>query len=252
VVALRIPRHACSPRDHARAGDLWRLVQEVAVVHSSDCGWPPERYRELGTGFVVREITGVHLREARYGEVHTGRTWVADVRRDMLMRRETRIEGVLRATVEWVYVSPEGGPARAPRALVDAFPVEPDDGPGAVLPEFEPCDEIALPELRVVPWWTEMDPMGHVNHPRYVDWADEAVSAWLASRGVDPVGTVAIAERVRYRSAAKAGEDVRVRGALIGFAAEAAVFRLRATRGDGTVCDATLVRRHLAGPSAWA
>ncbi|MFZ5477657.1 MAG: thioesterase family protein [Myxococcota bacterium] len=249
---LRIPRHACSPRDHARAGDLWRLVQEVAVIHSTECGWPPERYRELGTGFVVREITGVHLREARYGEQFEATTWVGETRREMLMRRETRLAGVLRATAEWVHVGSSGGPARAPKELASAFPVVSDDGPGARLPEFDPVEEIALPELRVVPWWTEMDPMGHVNHPRYVDWAEEWVSAWLGGRGVDPVGLVAVAEKVRYRSAAVAGDDVRVRGALVGFVGDAAVFRARASRGEDTVCDATLVRRHLSGPSAWA
>jgi acyl-CoA thioesterase FadM len=251
MYALHIPRHACSPRDRARAGDLWRLVQEATILHSAACGWPPARYREVGSGFVVREMTGVHLREAAYGEALHAWSRVVETRRELLMRRETGIEGVIHANVEWVHIGPDGGPARAPRALVDAFPIEPG-GPPLALPAFEAHEPIALPELVVRPWWTEMDPMGHVNHPRYVDWAEEALCAWLAGRGLDPIGLVPVAERVRFRAAAKAGEAVSVRATQIGRREQAAVFQVRMRRGEETVCDVTLIRSHLAGEAAWS
>ena len=199
---LRIPRHACSPRDRARAGDLWRLLQEAAILHSCEVGWPPTRYREVGSGFVVREITGVHLREAAYGEDLVGWSRVVDSRRDLLMRRSTGIEGVLLGSAEWVHLGADGAPGRAPRALVDAFPVSPPEPP-VELPEWEEHAPDPILPFELIPWWTEMDPMGHVNHPRYVDWADEALSAWLASRGDDPLGLIPRAERVRFRAAAK-------------------------------------------------
>ncbi len=251
MYAVRIPRHACSPRDRARAADLWRLVQEATILHSAEAGWPPSRYREVGTGFVVREMTGVHLREADYGEALVATTRVVESRRELLMRRESGIDGVLKGSVEWVHVGVNGGPSRAPRTLVDAFPVEPASGPPVVLPAWEEVEPVPLPDLEVRPWWTEMDPMGHVNHPRYVDWADEAVSVWLASRGRDPLGLVPVAERVRFRAAAKAGDTVHVRGALVGKADGAAVIHLRVERGEDLVCDIVLVRAHLDGPCAW-
>ncbi|MDP2314940.1 MAG: hotdog domain-containing protein [Pseudomonadota bacterium] len=247
---VRIPRHACSPRDRARAGDLWRLVQEGTILQSTSVGWPPSRYREVGSGFVVREMTGVHLREAEYGEDLVATTRVVESRRELLMRRESGIEGVLRGSVEWVHIGPDGGPARAPRSLVDAFPIEPAGLP-VTLPEWEEVTPVALPDLEVRPLWTEMDPMGHVNHPRYVDWADEAVSVWLAERGRDPIGLVPVAERVRFRLAAKAGDTVIVRGSLVGRVDGAAVLHLRMRRGEELVCDVVLVRAHLDGPSAW-
>ncbi|MDP2309521.1 MAG: hotdog domain-containing protein, partial [Pseudomonadota bacterium] len=249
---VRIPRHACSPRDRARAGDLWRLVQEATILQSVEAGWPPSRYRDVGSGFVVREMTGLHDREAEYGEDLIAFTRVVESRRELLMRRESGIVGVLRGSVEWVHVGAQGGPARAPRALVDAFPVEPATAPVA-LPVWDEVEHVPLPELVIRPWWTEMDPMGHVNHPRYVDWADEAVSAWLAERGHDPLGLVPVAERVRFRTAAKAGDDVVVRGALVGRLPErgAAVIHLRMRRGEELVCDVVLVRAHLDGPAVW-
>lgn len=247
---LHIPRHACTPRDTARAADLWRLVQEAAVLDSAERGWPPVRYREAGTGFVVRDMAVVHRREAVYGEALRARTWIAETRRDMLMRRETELEGVLRASAEWVHIGPEGGPARAPRTLVEAFGIVPDGGPGAVLPEFDEEARDALPPFAIVPWWTEMDPLAHVNHPRYLDWAEEALAVWLAGRGVDPIRVVPVAERIRFRAAAVAGDRVELTGERVGRVGDAAVFRLRARRGEGVLCEATLVRAHLDGPGA--
>jgi acyl-CoA thioesterase FadM len=247
---VRIPRHACSPRDRARAGDLWRLVQEATILHSADVGWPPSRYRTVGTGFVVRELTGIHLREAEYGEALVATTRVVESRRDILMRRETGIADVLAGSVEWVHVGSDGAPARASRELVEAFPVEPG-GPPVTLPEWEPVSPIPLPDLEVRPWWTEMDPMGHVNHPRYVDWADEAISCWLATLGRDPLGLVPVAEKVRFRAGARAGDVITVGGALVGRREGAAVIHLKMRRGEELVCDVVAIRAHLTGPDAW-
>jgi acyl-CoA thioesterase FadM len=261
---LRIPRHACSPRDACRAGDLWRLVQEVAVRDSAARGWPPSRYRASGTGFVVRAITGVHHREARYDEEIHAETWITDIRRGVLMRRETRFAGVLDASVEWVHVGADGGLSRAPAELLAAFQPRLDGGPGARLPEWTPEPPLALPSFPLRPWWTEMDPLGHTNHPRYVDWAEEALSCWLAGRGADPLGLVPVADHIRYLSAARAGDAIRVEATRVGSVGDAAVFTMHVVRDGGgplpgaprehshAVCEVTLVRRHLDGPGVLA
>lgn len=222
---LRIPRHACSPRDLARAGDLWRLVQEAAVDESSARGWPPSRYRACGTAFVVRELLGVHLAPAHYGDDLPTRTWVADARRDVIMRRETTLGSVLRTTVEWVHVKEDGGPSRAPRELMDAFPVELSPAPS--LPAFTPSEPQRLPVFGLTPWYTEMDPLGHTNHPRYLDWVDEALSRWLAGQGVDPVALRPVAERLRFRGSATAGQSVEVHLQAHGHHDDATVFDVR-------------------------
>lgn len=220
-------------------------------MHSEECGWAPQRYREAGTGFVVREMTVRHLREAVYGEELHARTWIHHTMRDTIMRRETVVEGVLLASAQWVHIGPTGGPARAPRELVDAFGTRSGwtggDPVGAHLPHVEELHAYALPDLVVTPWWTEMDPLAHVNHPRYLDWMEEALCQWLAGRGVDPIGLVPVAERLRYRTAAVAGDRVVVRGARIGRAGDAAVFAMEAVRDGKVLCEGTLVRAHLGG-----
>src|SRR5688500_9449821 len=89
--AFVLPRSAFSPREAARAGDVWRLFQDVAVAGSIAGGWPPERYRAERTSFVVRSMIVVHHREAIYGEALVGRTWPSRFRRGLFFRRECRV-----------------------------------------------------------------------------------------------------------------------------------------------------------------
>src|SRR5690606_21392434 len=81
AVDVMLPRSAFTPRETARAGDVWRLFQGVAVGGSIQAGWPPERYREEGVSFVVRSMVVVHHREAIYGERLVGTTWPSRFRR---------------------------------------------------------------------------------------------------------------------------------------------------------------------------
>ena len=250
---MRIPRHACTPRDTARAGDLWRLVQDAAVQDAADRGWPPERFRSMGTGFVVREMRALHLREAGYGEDLDVSTQIADHRRAVLMRRETQIEGVMKATADWVHIGPDGAPGRGSPELIAAFPVHPDAPTVPGLPEFEATATAPMPEFTFSPWWTEMDPLGHTNHPRYVDWADEVLARALHAAGLDPVGVVPIADRVRFRLGARASDTVTITGEVnvltLAGGRPALLCKLRARRpgpdGPELVADLEIVRRHL-------
>lgn len=247
MLTLTLPRHACTPRDTARAGDLWRLVQDAAVHAATEGGWPPERFRACGTGFVVREMRAIHVREAHYGECLSVATQVAEHKRDVLVRRETQIDGVLLATADWVHIGPGGAPQAGSPALLAGFPVEP--APAApVLPAMPEGDE-PLPAFTFSPWWTEMDPLGHTNHPRYVDWADEALSRAMFERGVDPVGLVPIAEKVRFRAGARATDTVTLTGKSLGTVTvggrTGGAYAFRARRGAEAVADMLIIRGHV-------
>lgn len=241
MVTLRVPRHACSPRGVARAGDTWRLVQEAAVIDSEARGWPPDRFKALGTGFVVREMVALHHREPRYSEALPTKTWIAESRRGILMRRETRVADVASCSAEWVHVGPGGTVARASPELEGAFPVSPS--PATEFPVFAHEEAQPGPDLQLVPWWTEMDPMGHVNHPRYVDWADEWLARWVAASGLDPSQVVPCADRAKFRAGAGAGDPMVIAGARVGALGDASVFDVRATGPSGLCCHLWIVRR---------
>lgn len=222
---LMLSRHCFTPRDVARAGDIWRAFQDAALVGSSRVGWPPTRYREERIAFIVRSMTVVHLREVRYGEPVRAQTWVSAFRRRIITPREIVLyasgEPVAMATQEWVHVADrirEGGgirPERASQSLVDSFdPVE--EGPVAELPAWDEVEAVSLPTFSFEVWHTDMDPLAHANHPLYLDWCDEATSRAIHAAGQEPQDLVPVAEWVKWRQAVHAGEVVEVRSTLRG------------------------------------
>src|SRR5688572_30785768 len=90
---LHLPRNAFGPRDTARAGDLWRLFQDAAVVGSSRRGWDPPRYREASCAFIVRRMTVRHHAPTAFGDALQARTWVSSFKRDMMTDRQVRLFG---------------------------------------------------------------------------------------------------------------------------------------------------------------
>lgn len=223
-IDLMLSRHCFTPRDVARAGDVWRALQDAALIGSSRVGWPPSRYREEGIAFIVRSMTVVHHREIRYGEPVAAQTWVSEFRRRIITPRQIVLlaseQPAVFATQEWVHVKEriaagEGiAPARASAALIDSFaPVE--EGPVAVLPGWE---EAEGPEHRFAfeVWHTDMDPLAHANHPLYLDWCDEGTCRVMQAAGVDPQALVPVAEWVKWRQAVHAPEQLEVRTRLVG------------------------------------
>jgi acyl-CoA thioesterase FadM len=246
---VALPRHAFSARDAARAGDLWRAFQEAAVGASSRAGWSARRFSEAGTAFVVRTMTVRHHRETYYGEPLHARTWVCRFRREMISSREVRLLDdagglVAEATQEWVHIDLRARtPVRAPESVTLAFP-EHDEGQGVELPAFEeasgPTDVFSLR-----PFYTSMDPLGHANHPAYVDWCDEATSRVMVRAGLDPLALEPVAEQIVFRGGVGADELVEVQSRPVGVtAAGDLVLRHRVRlEGDVRAADATTVRR---------
>ena len=252
---VHVPRYAFSPRNAARAGDIWRTLQEVATEASTRCGWPPSRFNAEGLGFIVREMVCLHHRETFHGEALTAKTWVRDFRRGMFTTREVRIRAadgapVVSAAQGWVHVKVDAGPGgpalkpmRAPDALVSAFPLADPEDPLA-LPGFVPNPGAAW-SVVLDPWHVSMDPLGHANHPAYVDWADEAISRALAARGIDPHGLVPVAERVVYRDGVRGGDLVTVDSQVVGDTDGAVAITHRLLVGTREAAVATTLRRHV-------
>jgi acyl-CoA thioesterase FadM len=250
-----LPRHAFSPRDAARAGDVWRAFQEVAVEASTELGWPPPRYRAEGTAFLVRSMAVVHDVEALYGERLRAWTWVSRMRREMFLTREIRLTSargpIARASQEWVHIAATLTPSRAPAALLSLFSAETHAELGEVtLPSItRPFESSRTHVFEFRAWHTWMDPLAHVNHPAYVDFCDEAISVAMSSHGIAPLRLVPVAEEVTFKSGVVAGDDVRVETRLSGLtAAGDAVFDQRMKVGDRICALATTTRRLLDEP----
>ena len=243
---MRLPRNAFTSREVPRAGDIWRLCQDVATLASIGAGWPPERFREERVAFIVYEMTLIHGAETPYGQLLDTRTWVSRLRRRTLSTREVRVrsegEIVASATQQWVHVDfdtqkPKQG---SPEAAA-AFPAT-DVEPSVQMPLFE-----SLPgschELTFDMWQTWSDPLSHANHPAYIDWCDESTSRQMRSAGLDPVLLRPVAEQVRFRSSVLPGERVHVRTERIGaVGSEAVVLKHHLETERGTAAEATSIR----------
>lgn len=254
--SLTIPRNAFSLRDAARAGDLWRALQDAAVIGSVRRGWTPQRYAAEGCAFIVRKETVVHHREVRFGEDVRGTTWVERFRRGMFSTRQVRLEvdgaPLTSATQEWVHVSTADGMrvARASDDLIAAFAERPAE-PLVELPAWELVAEGPEHGFGFTAWFTWMDPLNHANHPAYVDWCDEALSRVLHRAGLDPLDLVPVAEELTFRAGVVAPDEVSVALRLVGqTAAGDAVVRAVISRASGICAEATLVRRLVDGPGA--
>lgn len=252
---LTLPRNAFSARDAARAGDVWRALQDAAVVGSSRRGWPPSRYTAEQCAFVVREQTVVHDREIAFGEAVQGRTWVERFRRATFTTRQIRlsIDGarVASCTQEWVHVRTDGGRMRAARAsdeLIQSF-VERAEEPLVELPTIATPLEGPVHDFRFDAWFTWMDPLDHANHPAYVDWCDEAISRVLHRAGLVPLMLQPVGERVRFKAGVLGLDAVTVSLRLVGCTASGdAVIDADIRRPEGLCAQARLVRRLVEGP----
>jgi acyl-CoA thioester hydrolase len=113
-----------------------KWMQTAAVAHSTAQGWPAERYRRMGTAWVVRTHHVDYLQPAFAGDELIIRTWIADFRKVTSLRKYKIVrsgDGTLLACGEtnWAFLGLEPyALRRIPPELSSAFEL--------VLPDQEP------------------------------------------------------------------------------------------------------------------
>ena len=114
---------------HANNVAYVEWLQAAAVDHSAAQGWPGEKYRELGAGWVVRSHTIEYDRPAVAGERIVVRTWVATMKKVTSIRRYRILrwdDETLLATAEtkWAFIDyATGQPMRVPPEIAQSFVV---------------------------------------------------------------------------------------------------------------------------------
>jgi len=116
---------------HAGNFHYVKWMQHAAIAHSTANGWPPERYDELGAGWVVRAHRITYLKPAFEGDEVTIRTWVASARPALSVRKYEihHAGGILlaRAETEWVFVNYKTQrPVRIPPEVASCFEIVPE------------------------------------------------------------------------------------------------------------------------------
>ncbi len=128
-----VPPDAIDVNGHASNLAYIAWMQEIAIEHSAAAGWPLERYREIGAGWVVRSHFIEYLRPAFAGDLIGVHTWVprfdqrAAPRRYIFVRDDDR-QVLAQAETRWVFVDLATGRRRPlPPELVAAFVAVPDE-----------------------------------------------------------------------------------------------------------------------------
>lgn len=102
-------------------------MQAAALAHSAVQGWPPERYQQLGLGWVVRSHEITYERPGFLADELIVRTWVAGFKRASSVRRYDILRSsdgkrLATAATNWAFVSYANGmPARIPPEIVGSF-----------------------------------------------------------------------------------------------------------------------------------
>lgn len=117
---------------HAGNFHYVRWLQHAATAHSTANGWPPERYDELGAGWVVRAHHITYLKPAFEGDELLIRTWVANLKPATSLRRYEirRNDGAVlaRAATDWAFVNySRQRPVRIPPEVAGSFVVVEDE-----------------------------------------------------------------------------------------------------------------------------
>jgi len=131
---FEVPAAAIDRQGHVSNLAYVGWMQDIAIEHSAAAGWPMDRYRELGAGWVVRSHFIEYLRPAFAGELLGAHTWIprfdqrATPRRYLFVREGDR-QVLARAETRWVFVDLATGRRRPlPPELLDAFEAVAEDG----------------------------------------------------------------------------------------------------------------------------
>ncbi len=200
-------------------------MQDAALLASSENGYPPPRYRELGTAWVLGEMLLEIHDHPHPTENLVVETWAADFGAANAHRQYRVMDGdgkvYAAADALWVYVNIETRrPRRFDQDIVNAFMTDPErapDDPGWGADLLKTPVETLDERIHTVEW-SELDGAFHVNNAVYAKWVCDHLAVTtlgppqLADKGtekMDAYGPGNIHKlRLRYRRGARLGETV--------------------------------------------
>ena len=112
--------------NHAGNYHYVRWMQEAAIAHSTALGWSPEKYIELGAGWVVHSHNIVYLKPAFEGDAIVVKTWVSNMKAVTSLRKyeicNAAGEILAKAETNWAFVNyAKQRPIRIPAEISDNY-----------------------------------------------------------------------------------------------------------------------------------
>lgn len=87
TIKLVVPDTAIDANGHVNNVQYVHWMQEAAMAHSAELGWPQERYTSLGRTWIIRSHTIEYRHSAYAGETITVFTWVSALEKIRSLRK---------------------------------------------------------------------------------------------------------------------------------------------------------------------
>jgi acyl-CoA thioester hydrolase len=84
---LVVPATAIDANGHVNNVHYVHWMQEAAMAHSAELGWPQERYTALGWTWIIRSHTIEYRHSAYAGDTITVFTWVSNLEKIRSLRK---------------------------------------------------------------------------------------------------------------------------------------------------------------------
>jgi len=128
-MALVVPPAAIDVNGHVNNVQYVHWMQEAAMAHSAELGWPPERYLALGRTWIIRSHTIEYHHSAYAGDTIVILTWVADFHKIRSLRKYKFIrpaDSVVLAAASTLFIfcdQETGRPVTIPKEVQKAYTV---------------------------------------------------------------------------------------------------------------------------------
>ncbi|MBA3532772.1 MAG: hypothetical protein H0T73_12680 [Ardenticatenales bacterium] len=184
--SLRVRSYEIRPDGYAGNASFLNWFQEAAFANSTQFGYSPDRYQELGVYWVMRETDMEIVERPRYSEQIDISTWIADMRRVQAFRQyeARRADGTLlaRGSTKW--------------AMIDLATMRPRRIHESIIEAIHPAQDFILEEMtwptvegesfgteRRVSFYEE-DELAHVNNAVYLNWIEDNAQRAAAQAGL--------------------------------------------------------------------
>ncbi len=87
TLELVVPETAIDDNGHVNNVQYVQWMQDAAMAHSAELGWPQERYAQIGRTWIIRSHTIEYLHSAYAGDAITVYTWVSSLQKIRSLRK---------------------------------------------------------------------------------------------------------------------------------------------------------------------
>jgi len=218
-----VRHYECDAYGHVNHANYLRYMQESAFSASASVGFSAHRYEVLGLQWLAYETDVEYLQAARYGDVVTVKTWVADFRRVRSLRMYELFVGnkrVAQGSTDWVLLDTKAMyPTTITQEIIEAY------SHGEVVSEAPRRESLPPPpkmpdgafKLRRRVEWDDIDAAGHVNNAVYLNYVSDcgmqsgrAVGWDMAKVREMGYGQFARRHQIEYKAAALMDDELDI------------------------------------------